>query len=119
MTTFKPQLDREIELLLEEARLFTLERAIVQSALDLVVGFGLQGARNNGRLALAGEGRARQVMIIQAGLADGRDPRIFRQLAQRRDDIVARLFGVGRMNADDGKNIRIFFRQLDRPLAAA
>ena len=31
------ELDRKIELLLKEARLFALERAIVNSALDLVV----------------------------------------------------------------------------------
>ena len=57
-------------------------------------------------------------MIVQPGLANGGDPRTFRQLAQRRDDIVARLFGVVGMNADDGKNVRIFLRQLDRAPAA-
>ena len=36
------QLDREIELLLKQARLFALERAVVDAAFDLVVRFGLE-----------------------------------------------------------------------------
>ena len=57
-------------------------------------------------------------MIIQAGFADRDDPRTFRQLAQRRDHIVPRFLHISRMNADDGENIRIFLRQLDRAPAA-
>ena len=57
-------------------------------------------------------------MVVEAGLADGRDTRAFRQLAQRGDDVVRSILGTGWMNADDGKNIRIFFRQLDRAPAA-
>ena len=57
-------------------------------------------------------------MIIETGLADRHDPRTFRQLTQRRDDIIRRFFRVSRMNADDRENIRIFFRQLDRAPAA-
>ena len=38
------ELDRKIELLLKEARLFALERAIVNSALDLVVRLRLERA---------------------------------------------------------------------------
>ncbi len=57
-------------------------------------------------------------MIIQPGLADRRDARTFRQLAQRGDDIIPRLFRVIGMNADDRENIRILFRELDRAPAA-
>ena len=57
-------------------------------------------------------------MIIQPGLTDRRDPPTFRQLTQRGDDIIPRLFRVIGMNADDRENIRILFRELDRAPAA-
>ena len=57
-------------------------------------------------------------MIIQPRLADRDDPRTLRQLAQRRDHILARLLSVVGMNADDREDVRIFFRQLDRAPAA-
>ena len=57
-------------------------------------------------------------MIIEPGLADRRDAPTFRQLTQRGDDIIPRLFRVIGMNADDRENIRILFRELDRAPAA-
>ena len=57
-------------------------------------------------------------MVIETGFADRHDTRTLRQLAQRRNHIFARFLDIGRMNADDGKDVRIFLRQLDRAPAA-
>ena len=113
------QLDREIELLLKQARLFALERAVVDFALDFVVRLRLERARDHLRLALLRNCRTRQIMIVEPGLADGGDPRgLFASSRNGVDDIVARLFRVVGMNADDRENIRIFFREFDRAPAA-
>ena len=57
-------------------------------------------------------------MIVQPGLANGRDARTFRQLAQGRDHIFTRLLGVVGMNPDDGKDVGVFLCQFDRAPAA-
>ena len=53
-----------------------------------------------------------QLVVIQSGLADRDDARILRELAQRRNDVFLGFLDISWMNADNGENIRVFFRQL-------
>ena len=57
-------------------------------------------------------------MIIQAGFAKRHNARTFREFAQGRNHIIAGFLHISRMNADDGEDIRIFFRKIDSALAA-
>ena len=57
-------------------------------------------------------------MIIEAGFADRHDARTFRELAQRRNHVLAGFLDIGGVNADDGKDVWIFVRQIDRAPAA-
>src|SRR5437870_5757020 len=57
-------------------------------------------------------------MIIKTDLTDRHNPRIFRELAQRRDHILWCFVRVSRMNSDHGENVRILFSKLDRAPAA-
>jgi hypothetical protein len=52
------------------------------------------------------------MMIIKTGLADRHDARTFRQLSQRRNDVLSGLCGIGRMNADYGVDARILLGKL-------
>src|SRR5437660_8784041 len=58
-------------------------------------------------------------MIIKTGFADRDHARIFRELAQRRRDVVVcNRLGGGWMNAKDCKNIWVFLGKLNRATAA-
>ena len=57
-------------------------------------------------------------MIIESGLANRNDARIFGQFSQRIDHVVTRFQHRRWMNADDGENILVCFREVDRAAAA-
>ena len=92
----QPELDREIELLLEQTGLFRFVGAVVNVGFDFFFRRALQRLREYLRLALLRQFHARQSMIIETGFTDRDDAPAFRQFAQRVDDIVPRLFRVGR-----------------------
>ena len=84
MTTFSPEFDREIELLLEQTRLFRFVSAVVNARLRSLLPSRFASALANTCaswfLATSTLGKS---MIIQTGFADRDDARTFRQLAQR------------------------------------
>src|SRR4029078_1012515 len=108
------QFDRKVELLLEDTRLFVFDRTVMDAALDFIIGLRLERLIDHLRLAFLRDRQTREMMIIEARLANRRDARTFRQFTQWRQNIVSRFLGVSGMNADDRENVRILFRELDR-----
>ena len=77
----EPKLDCQIELLLEQTRLFRFVRAVANLRFDFFIGLTSQSSHNL-HLLFPGYFFTRQVMIIQAGLANSHDARVLRQFAQ-------------------------------------
>ncbi len=112
------ELDREIELLFKETRLFRFVRAVVNLRFDFFFCLALQGAREYLHLFPFRCFNARQTMIIETGFTDGDDAWILRQFAQGRCHIFFGFPGISGMNADHGVNVGILFGDLDRAAAA-
>ena len=88
----QPQLRGEIELLFKQTGLFRFVGAVVNVGLDLFLGRGLERLGKNLRhLAFLRQLNARERMIIEAGFANRHDARISCELAQWRDDVLARI----------------------------
>ena len=111
------KLNRQIELFLKKIGLFRFVGAIFNAGFQLFFSSTLQGAEHL-HIFLFRCFDARQMVIIKTGLADRHDARAFRQLTQRRNDVLPGLCGIGRMNADYGVDARIFFGKLYRAPAA-
>jgi hypothetical protein len=71
----QPKLDGQIELLLEQTRLFRLVRAVANLRFDFFIGLTSQCSHNL-HLLFPGYSFTRQMMIIQAGFANRHDPRV-------------------------------------------
>src|SRR5438270_12963611 len=92
------ELDREIELLLKQYRLLRFISAIFDAGVDLFFRLTLQRIGENLHFLVLRRRLARQRMIIQTRFANRYYARTFRQLAQWRDHVVSRFFGISRMN---------------------
>ena len=105
----EPQLHGEVELLLKQTRLFRFVSAVANLGFDFFIGLSAQRGHHLDLLFFR-HFFAWQTMIIEARLADGHHARVLCQFAQRRKNIVLRLFDVSRMNANCCVNGLIFFR---------
>ena len=112
------ELRREIELLLKQTGLFRFVRAVVDIGFDFFFRETLERLGKNLRLAFLRYLNAREPMIIQTGFANRHDARTFCQFAQRRNHVLAGFLDVSWVNADDGEDVWIFLRQIDRAPAA-
>src|SRR4029453_277590 len=111
------KLDCQIQLLLEQTRLFRFVRAVANLRFDFFIGLTSQSTHNL-HLLFSGYSFTRQMMVVQAGFANGHDSRVLCPLAQRRNPIGLRLVNLTWMNPNRGVNRRIIFRDLDRTPAA-
>src|SRR6266699_5611121 len=92
------KLDCQIQLLLEQTRLFRFVRTVANLRFDFFIGLTSQSTHNL-HLLFPGYSFTRQVMVVQAGFANGHDSRVLCKFAQRRNDVVLRLVNLTWMNA--------------------
>src|SRR3954470_7157970 len=113
----EPELDGQIELLLEQARLFRFVSAVADLRFDFFIRFTSQSSHHLDLVFLSHLFTC-QMVIVQAGLANCYYARMFREVAQRRNHIVLRLLRLTGMNTNGRVNRRISFGELNRTPAA-